>query len=1218
MLAEWMLRYTSAKAGFSLQALSLLWDIWYDLTMKKYSVFSFVVAGIFSMMSTLSFGALQVKYAEGTNPEWKEILDRNYLREEIEGWAAEICRLYTGSTEAVDGEVLSLRLYYGDGVASAGGTTINLNMKWVLDWFQSDPTLSDVRGALVHEMGHAVQGCLSRYLTKQAGEDREVQLDKTIRLSDGTLEHLTEGLAEWVRRYRFASPKEVQKREQDFANKGYVFNEYGDAAGLLEYLYRAYGQEKIKDILYYCSTNRGDKVDTMWRALTGKTFADLLAERNEDLKDRLTNPGEQEVSVARWIGPGDGILTDVANWECVNSMGNPVEGGSPTDSSTVVAWGATVPSIPVGTQLSCASFTVKRWITLDRDIDWRGLANVVIDDGATIRTSGHRLMALSVIGKTMRLYGHLAYESLELDGDLILCAGGILEIPSSGNTQIKGRFCLQDDLPSFFKLPGRNLEAGSRYEILTAEGGLPDDLSTLRIAGLSGRQRCVFEKVGNTLYAVVSEADASFCFWTGAAGDGKFFTEGNWLEGKKPEPGATVSIVFSSGADEVVENDIDDLSINYMEFAHGCEVKSVNGNKIVLSEGGVIANLASAVPEFDAPVEFADEIRTIGSVCFAGGVSAPDIHKEHTDILGRYTLTHSGAWTPEGHHTVCAGASLTVDTYCSNHQNSDSGYVSVTAGGVFTSRVAYVAPNARFINVNHGVVAVTDSVTFMDGWMRMAEVDSCTGEFRYNKLITAGGTLDFNARDAKWNDFHSVTSNVNMVIGPGGMEFVNENGENWIGQSRSLALGCTSDWTLGANKVSKRVIGCGVGDPVRICFNTADHYDPSVKHTVTVAGKIKADKPEDKKLSLAAYGGGTVRFECKSDDQFGGGFTLYDGTTLEFATVDACVGSGDIVLSQNSTLALPPAGSGAVAIAGRLSPVDGADNIKVHVRLGAKDAHLSPGEYVLVVANGSIDPSLVECMSLVVPKNMEISYQFGLSDDKTTLSVNVDSARLCLPGGEDLVVPPQGISVSGLSFDGVTPENPVRIAIADGEILDAGSYLVFTVDDFDGEFQEGSFRLVNAIPAWHKVVFRQEQTGAKTSIYADVSKDYALLGWVNEKSDTTGLTGKWSSADVFYDDNGTALLSGENEFDPDFDSEGSVVIVNVKATFFKAESEDDYEWKESGDSAQAAIRLGVDGRFQVWTNADGGKWMSVSVPGVEPADGGEYAFRLYFYQHPRR
>ena len=52
----WMLRDKSAKAGFSLQALSLLWDIWYDLTMKKYSVLSSVrkIAALAACSLTIS------------------------------------------------------------------------------------------------------------------------------------------------------------------------------------------------------------------------------------------------------------------------------------------------------------------------------------------------------------------------------------------------------------------------------------------------------------------------------------------------------------------------------------------------------------------------------------------------------------------------------------------------------------------------------------------------------------------------------------------------------------------------------------------------------------------------------------------------------------------------------------------------------------------------------------------------------------------------------------------------------------------------------------------------------------------------------------------------------------------------------------------------------------------------------------------------------------
>ena len=599
-----------------------------------------------------SYGALQIKYMAGTSPENIAEVDAYHLREEMEGWAAEICRSYTataenphGSTAAVDDEVMYFSFDY-DGVAATGGNTIWLN----LPFFRENPY--DARGALIHEMGHAVQGCLSRHLTKRAGADREIKLDETIRFDNGTIESMTESLAEWVRRYCFAPAEEVQGREYDLAKDGYAFDDVGDGAGLIAYLRRTYGAGILNDLLIYCSTNRGDKIDTMWPAITGRTYDELLGDwRHEDrITDAIvqwtangTNDGIRRINdnkcgsfdfnsrkgrvkpgvedgdwtvamrgkfaprrsgngdpvfalgpgfriaaskskdfhamvavkkgasvkvyidgasrvlfqttapadlpgdvafgggfecqdyrmfnralntseikqyfdafprssnplaptVARWLGKADGALANKANWECVNSNGDPIS-SLPAAGTAVVAWGEKMPNVPEGRTLPCASFTVKRWVTIDKDTDLRGLAvPVAIDADATIRTDGCKLTANAVTGETMRLYGHLAYNSLDLSGDLILCGGSILEMPSiaPGATHIGGSLKLQGGGIVSIKLAGREPAVGE-HAILTVGGGLPDDLSMLRMTGLTGRKTCTFTASGNTLKAKIEK-----------------------------------------------------------------------------------------------------------------------------------------------------------------------------------------------------------------------------------------------------------------------------------------------------------------------------------------------------------------------------------------------------------------------------------------------------------------------------------------------------------------------------------------------------------------------------------------------------------------------------------------------------------------------------------------------------------------------------------------
>jgi len=1151
-------------------------------------------------LSLPSFGALQVKYVEGTNPDWSDELDAAHIREEMEGWAAEICRSYMGSTAAVDGEILYLELYDSeDGVAATGGNMIWLNMRWL--WHAG---AYDTRGALIHEMGHAVQGCLSRYL------GREIQLDQTITLTSGETEHLTEGLAEWVRRYCFATPTEVQNRERELATRGFALDNYGDGAGLIEYIRRAYGPGILKDLLYYCSTNRGYKVDTMWPALTGRTLEQLLDDwRAEEMSGPQFPDGydPSAAATARWVGPGNGALSVAANWECVNANGDPMI-AVPSSGTAVVAWGKAVPNIPAGSPLSCSSFLVKRWITLDGDTDWRGVpVPVTVDDGATIRTGGHTLTAGIITGTTARVYGHLAYGALKLTGDLVLCGGSVLEMPSLGNnalTQIGGKLVLQDNLPTFIKLGPGDIVAGT-HTILTAVGGLPDDLSMLRLTGFSGRKACAFTKSGNTLKATVSNAD--YCLWTGAAGDGKFSTDGNWADGVKPTAGGGEPIVFAAAAAGTADNDIGDLTPAFIEFAQGCAATAVAGFKFTIPSGAAIARFCPDTPVFTAPVEFAGEIRTEGGVRFSGGVTAPDIHAGQTDLLGHYTIMSSGEWTPQGLYNIRSGSSITVDSCCSTLKNDALQGISVCEGGAFTSRTFHVSGTSSAVLVNNGEFAVMGDFGG-DMNSNLSCIESCNGVFRLNGIKTNSTrtyhNLNLTARTVKWNDANAATSKVSVVVGGGGM---NSKGEAIsVANGRALAIGCTSGWVLGKGKNGSddstvfSSYSENPDNPATLFIDTADFNDPSVKRTVTIAGKIASST-----LGVAAYGGGTIRFANTSTTQFGRGLAVLGATTLEYASTSAKAGGGDVLLEPGTTLALPSAGSGAVTVMGKLSLTNGTGTVSV--RLGGGGTVVAPGTYSLVTAGSDLQPSLVSQLALANPTRVGAATTFSVSSK--TLKLVVADTSATWNGGDVVVVPEGGIAVTTITVAGASRENPVAVTMGDGGTLAAGSYQVLTTTELPEEDPREYLVLVNEVPAWHAAAFRRE--GA--SIWVDVAPDDGRLGWLNETDETTLLTGTWAEG-VEYGADGRAFLVDENVFTPFAASTGNVVTVELRTQLWAEDSDglDDAD-------AQAAIRLGTNGCFQVWTRKEPGAvgggvggliWVDVVADGVTPVDGREWMFRF--------
>ena len=112
--------------------------------------------------------------------------------------------------------------------------------------------------------------------------------------------------------------------------------------------------------------------------------------------------------------------------------------------------------------------------------------------------------------------------------------------------------------------------------------------------------------------------------------------------------------------------------------------------------------------------------------------------------------------------------------------------------------------------------------------------------------------------------------------------------------------------------------------------------------------------------------------------------------------------------------------------------------------------------------------------------------------------------------------------------------------------------------------------------------------------------------WLGESAATNEWTGEWSVA-VAYDADGRAYLDsngGEIAFVPYSASTGNVVTVETKAQFCEYMKDD-----VPGAKAQAAVRLGTNGCFQVYSSAG---WVDVEAEGFTPVSGEEYTLRLTF------
>lgn len=132
-----------------------------------------------------------------------------------------------------------------------------------------------------------------------------------------------------------------------------------------------------------------------------------------------------------------------------------------------------------------------------------------------------------------------------------------------------------------------------------------------------------------------------------------------------------------------------------------------------------------------------------------------------------------------------------------------------------------------------------------------------------------------------------------------------------------------------------------------------------------------------------------------------------------------------------------------------------------------------------------------------------------------------------------------------------------------------------------------------------------ELNGEGTSDHNPVIVDLAVrpdkFKWIEENAVTTGRTGTWST-NVVYDAETLTAEIENTTFTPSATSRGRIATSTFTATFLET-----WGLPDPDATAQAAIRLGSNGSFQVWTDKG---WLDVAADGVTPENGQEYTFRI--------
>ena len=238
------------------------------------------MAGAILALATLAPRAnAEVRFSDATleqHQEWVAWWNEQGFLDGMTEWAEKISTFMCGSAEPARQMDFYITLEK-DGLAGTGDNRITIGNDWAVGRVAANDA-RDVKGCIAHELTHAVQYAVGQYLGKTVNLENIIVVHKT----DGTTElnHLTEGIADWIRWYNF-EPDHYRddRRYEHFYCKGRTLTEYGDGCEFIDYLATTYGTGIVSNMCLWCATNTvssSQKINKIWPALVGRTYDELL------------------------------------------------------------------------------------------------------------------------------------------------------------------------------------------------------------------------------------------------------------------------------------------------------------------------------------------------------------------------------------------------------------------------------------------------------------------------------------------------------------------------------------------------------------------------------------------------------------------------------------------------------------------------------------------------------------------------------------------------------------------------------------------------------------------------------------------------------------------------------------------------------------------------------------------------------------------------------
>lgn len=309
--------------------------------------------------------------------------------------------------------------------------------------------------------------------------------------------------------------------------------------------------------------------------------------------------------------------------------------------------------------------------------------------------------------------------------------------------------------------------------------------------------------------------------------------------------------------------------------------------------------------------------------------------------------------------------------------------------------------------------------------------------------------------------------------------------------------------------------------------------------------------------------------------------------------------------------------SGTLMSGATVTAVNRASGARISATTDAKGIYalrVPAGEYLVGTGNGS---------GYVVSTNLTVEACESTQLVRDTMEQEASGSYY--PGGKVADIHGVELQLAAYAAPVITPADGTTFRGAKQSVMiayaDASAEIRYTTDGSEpttsSALYEGPFTITATTTVKAKAFAGGVWGGALASatftkvpyygdggLYPDDAKNRAAH-WIDERAATQEATGTWSN-DVAYV-NGKAAISGENRFEPHVQSPARK-RVTLKVKLNAKNAIDAYDGADY-PNAKAAVRIGRNKCFQVYTSADGVRaWRDAT--GVTPVAGVEYDVML--------